>query len=435
MKKLNIDGTLSEKRIKLRIEDLFPIHRTLVNEGYKKSIEILQKELPLNVLEIASGEDVFDWKVPQSWNVEKAQIKNSNGDVLVDFADCNLHLSAYSESFNGKIEHDELLKHLNYREDLPEAVPYNFHYYEKNWSFNISYRNLKEYFTDSQYEVRIKTRVFDDVLQIGELLIPGESKEEVLITTYMCHPSMVNDNLSGISVAMELFHYLSNAEKLHYSYRLLIVPETIGAISFLAKFPDKYQNVKAGFTVYCCGDEGKLHYKKSYSGKHYTDDVFKYAIHNFFPENGRILPYWPGGSDERQFNGTGVRLPMGAVTRTPAAEFKEYHTSLDNLDLIQPRDLVDTVEKLALVVNIMEVDMVYQNHYKGEPCFSKHNIAYPTFKDALAKSSAYIVKILASEVDGGQSLLQIASKWNLNLFHLSTVAQEFEREKLITKVS
>lgn len=395
-------------------------------------MDILKEELPFEVHEVPSGKEVLDWIVPRSWNVEVARIKDADGHILVDFADHNLHLSAYSREFNGKISHEELLSHLNYREDLPEAIPYNFHYYNVHWSFNVSYNTFREKFVHDSYAVEMKIREYEDNLRIGEVFFPGESEEEVLITSYMCHPSMVNDNLSGVVVTTELFKYLQELKDRKYSYRLIIIPETIGAIAFLSEFPEKCEKVIAGLTVYCCGGKGEVHYKKTYSGETLIDKVAGYTFDQFYPAASVTLPFWPGGSDERQFNGTGVRMPMGALTRIPPAVFKEYHTSLDTPELISPESLVDTLETLATMINVLEADGIYTNHYKAEPCFSRHNIAYPTFRDALAKSAAYMVKILANEVDGENSLLDISIKWDLSIFDLAEMAAAFEKEGLIS---
>ncbi|MCB0669830.1 MAG: DUF4910 domain-containing protein, partial [Saprospiraceae bacterium] len=347
MKKIQIDKSQSISNINRLVQRLFPIHRTLVNEGYRKSMDILKEELPFKVYEVPSGKEVLDWIVPRSWNVDVARIKDPDGNILVDFADHNLHLSAYSEVFNGKISREELLTHLNFREELPDAIPYNYHYYKTNWSFNLSYNTYREKFIFDTYEVEMKIREYDDFLRIGEVFLPGELEKEVLITTYMCHPSMMNDNLSGIMVATELFRYLQSLEPLKYSYRLIIIPETIGAIALLSEYPEKCQKVMAGLTVYCCGGAGKVHYKNTYNSATYIDKIAAYTLERFYPEQHSILPFWPGGSDERQFNGTGIRMPMGALTRTPAAEFKEYHTSLDTPESIPAESLVDTLEKLA----------------------------------------------------------------------------------------
>lgn len=430
--KIQIDSENAKRRISSLIDELFPIHRTLVNEGYKRSLTILQEQLPFTVLQVPSGKEVFDWVVPQSWNVETARIKDSQGNTLIDFEDHNLHLSAYSQAFNGKISHQDLLHHLNYRKELPGAIPYNYHYYTENWSFNVSYNQFQQLFHDNEYEIEIKTNVYDDYLRIGEVFIQGESSQEVLITSYMCHPSMVNDNLSGVAVTTELFRYLTNTTHLKYSYRLIIVPETIGAISFLSEFPNKCENVVAGLTVYCCGYGDNVHYKRTYRENDYVDQVAEYVF-NQLHENATIIPFWPGGSDERQFNSPGIRMPVGAITRTPAAEFREYHTSFDNKELVKTDTLINSINQLISFINVMEIDELYINNYKGEPFFSKHNIAYPTFRDAMSKSGAYIVKILANEVDGTNTLLDISKKWDLNIFQLADMAKEFLDKNLIKK--
>jgi aminopeptidase-like protein len=431
---------INKEKATQQIQDLlirlFPIHRTLVNEGYKNSLEIIKEVLPLKTLEFASGKQVYDWVIPNSWNVQQAYIENKQGKKIVDFQNNNLHLSAYSQPFKGTITHDDLRQHLNFREDLPDAIPYNFHYYRKNWSFNISQTQFLTDFNEIEYKVCIEIDEYADFLRVGELFIKGETDEEIWITSYMCHPSMVNDNLSGVVTVVELFKNLVKEKSLKYSYRLLIVPETIGAVAYLAHHEHLFKKVKAGFTVYCCGDAGVISYKRSYSGASYIDKVFEYAFKYYNGHDAyKILNFWPGGSDERQFNGTGIRLPMGSVTRTPAAEFKEYHTSLDNLELIKASDIAETLMQLWRIIQVIEADGVYSANYKGEPCFSRHDIKYPDFKDALKKSSAYNVKILANETDGVNSLLDIATKWNLDILDIYELAGSFEKENLFTKIA
>ena len=422
------------QRMRNRMEKLYPIHRTLVNEGYKQSLDIISEELPLDILEVPSGKQVHDWIVPNSWNVVKAQIRTVDGKVLVDFKDNNLNLSAYSEPFSGVVSKDELADHINFRKDLPNAIPYNFHYYKSHWSFNVSYDYWLSAFNEEEYEVEIDVEVYPDTLKIGEFFIPGKSEEEVLITTYMCHPSMVNDNLSGVLAATEMFLHLSEQKELEKSYRLIIIPETIGGVAFLSEFPEKTRRVVAGLTVYCCADKGFVHYKRTHGANNYIDRVVDYAFDYYYAGEPQQIPYWPGGSDERQFNSAKVRMPMGALTRTPPAVFKEYHTSLDTPELIQDEDLMDTVEKLLQLVSVIEHDGTYEATYVGEPCFSRHAIKYPTFEDALVKSEAYNVKILASEIDGHQSLLDIASKWKINIESLHQLALSFVNEGLANRL-
>lgn len=408
---------------------LYPIHRTLVNAGFRESLAIIRESLPLRVLEYPSGRDVWGWTVPNEWVVEKAFIADERGRRIVDFHNNNLHLSAYSQAIDEWIPREELLKHLNFLPDQPDAIPYNTHYYVKNWSFNIAHNGIKK-FKGDRYRVVVKTRQKPGVMNIGEFYLPGESKKEILISTYLCHPSMANDNLSGVVVGVELFKWLMKKARRRFSYRLLLLPETIGSIAYMADHPKILKRIVAGYTVYICGDPGPLHYKRTYQGNAYPDRVAAYVMKQFYP--GSVLrDYSPVGSDERQFNAPGVRLPIGAMTRTPPGEFHRYHTSKDNLTFIQPQKLLETLEALRAIVNTMEQDVIYKNLYKGEPFFSKYRFQFPSYHSIKNDLSHIYFRYLAAGVDGQTSLLDMAERWNIPLNALSSLAHEFERKGLI----
>jgi len=404
------------------MKKLFPIHRTLINDGFDNSLKIIEDELELDIKCYKSGQKVWDWIIPNSWNVNEAYIEDKSGKRLVDFKNSNLHLSAYSEAFSGMISHEELMEHINYLPEQPTAIPYNFLYYEDGWSFNISYDSLKN-FKEKEYKVHIDVDEKPGELKIAECYLPGQNDDEILFSTYLCHPSMANDNLSGVVTGVQLFKYLSKLKNRKYSYRLLIMPETIGAVTYLSNHMDKIEKIIGGFVLYSCGDSSEITYKKSYSGDSYIDQVAKYACEHY-KENYDIIDYFPGGSDERQFNAPGVRLPFGAIMRTPAGKFKEYHTSKDDLAVVDKESLFDTYKFLTKIVDLFEMNQVYKNNYKGEPFFKKHNITYPTQQEGLDVSEAYNVKILASEIDGNNSLLDISNKWKISMEQLNKASKK-----------
>jgi aminopeptidase-like protein len=410
------------------IEKLFPIHRTLINEGFDNSLDIINEEIELMIKGYKSGEEVWDWIIPDSWNVNEAYIEDMNGNKLVDYNDSNLHLSAYSEPFSGIISHDDLLKHLNFLPDQPDAIPYNFLYYEKGWSFNIKHNSL-DMFKENEYKVHIDVDKKPGELKIAECFLPGEKEDEIVFSTYLCHPSMANDNLSGVVTGVQLFKYISQIKNRKYSYRLLIMPETIGPITYLSNHEERIPRIVGGFVLYCCGTSGGLTYKKSYYGDSYIDQIAEYVCKNY-EKDYNVINFFPGGSDERQYNAPGLRLPFGAVLKTPPSKFIEYHTSKDDLTLVNKESLYGTYRYLTKIIDINEMNRVYNNNYKGEPFFKKHNITYPTQQQGLkatakaAASDAYNVKILASEIDGKNSLLDISDKWEISMEKLNEASKK-----------
>lgn len=408
---------------------LFPIHRTLVNRGYAESLEIIRRRLDLEILEYPSGQQVWDWVIPPAWDVNAAYIEDSQGNRLVDFADNNLHLSAYSIPFDGVVSREELFRHLRWLPDRPSAIPYNYLYYQRGWQFNVAGQQLDR-FTDDRYRVRIDVDIRPGSLKVGCCRLTGASDREIVFSTYLCHPSLANDNLSGVVAAVELFRQLSRMPRRRFSYRLLIVPETVGAIAWLAHHEDVLPKILGAYVVYDCGDRGPLHYKRSYLGSALVDRVAEHVLKHY-TEAGRIRPWYPGGSDERQFNAPGVRIPAGALTRTPPAEFAEYHTSLDTLDVLSGEHLAETVATLLRFVEVIERDRICVNRYRGEPCVSRHGLAYPVQHQDERDELKYLVKKCMHEFDGTQTLLQIAEKWDAPFDRVEAIADAFARAGLV----
>lgn len=408
---------------------LYPIYRTLVNKGYERSLNILAQQLPLTIHAYASGTEVWDWTIPNAWDVKEAYVEDSKGRRLIDFSENTLHLSAYSQPFSGWVSREELLSHLRSLEDQPDAIPYNFVYYRQTWEFNIRH-SLREKLVDDQYYVKIDVDERPGNLLVGEYYLPGEKKDEIWLSTYLCHPSLANDNLSGVVTAVEIFKELSRQQKRRYSYRLLIVPETIGAIAYLSHHEIELQNVIGGYTVYDCGDSGPLCYKSSYHGNSLIDHAARHILH-FYKGIQKFRDYDAGGSDERQYNAPGVRLPFGAITRTPPGEFPQYHTSNDDLSVISAESLAETADTVLRIFGAIESDRTYMNKYKGEPFLSKHGFRYPIHHDHKDDKSRYFVKFLTHEFDGKKSLLQIADKHNIPFYEAKALADQFVKCNLI----
>ncbi len=426
------DGANRKRDMMALATELFPIHRTLVNQGYSDSLDIIRRELDIEVLRVPSGTAVWDWIVPNAWDVNEAYIENLQGHRLVDFADSNLHLSAYSVPFEGMVSRAELLEHVRTAPDRPDAIPYNFLYYRRDWEFNVAHDDLAK-FTDDAYRVHIDVSERPGALEIGCCHLPGTSKRELLVSTYLCHPSLANDNLSGVVVAVALFRLLAAMPERRYTYRLVIVPETIGAISYLSQFEDRLADVLGAYVVNSCGNRAGITYKRSYFGDARVDRVATHVLRHY-TEGASVRDWRPFGSDERQFNAPGVRIPAGGFTRSPTTEFPEYHTSKDTLDVLSDDALLDSLQTLYRFVQVLERDVTYANAYRGEPCFARHEIEYPRYHEDKDDQRKYIVKKLVHEFDGSQSLLEIADKWDIPMDQAAFVADQFCAAGLVRPV-
>ena len=331
--------------------ELFPICRSITGNGVRQSLKIIQNHISLNVSEIPSGTEVFDWTIPREWNINDAYIKNSKGEKIVDFKKSNLHVLNYSIPINTKLSLQELLPHLHSLPEQPNVIPYRTSYYKENWGFCISHNQLIN-LQDDEYEVVIDSTLENGSLTCAEFFIRGESEDEVLFSCYTCHPSMCNDNLSGVVLCTFLAKHLQNL-KLKYSYRFLFVPETIGTITWLSQNESSVKKIKHGLVAYCVGDPGNSSYKKSRKGNAEIDQVVVEVLKNSGDEYN-VVDFFPTGSDERQFCSPGFNLPMGALVRTFAPDFSQYHTSADNTEFVKAEYLADTLSKYVKVISKLE---------------------------------------------------------------------------------
>jgi len=310
------------------MEELYPICRSITGNGVRQTLEIIKSHIDLDINEIPTGTKVFDWTIPKEWNINDAYVIDPSGKKIIDFKKSNLHILNYSIPIKKKVNLEELKNHLYSLPEQPDIIPYRTSYYQPNWGFCISHNELKK-FKNGEYEVFIDSSLEAGKLTYGEFLIKGEVSDEVLISCYVCHPSMCNDNLSGIVLATFLAKYLKNF-KLHYTYRFLFIPETIGSIAWLSINEKSAFKIKYGLVATCVGDPGNFTYKKSRIGNSEIDNIAIHVLKNSGKEF-KILDFFPLGSDERQFCSPGFNLPVGVLARTIYAQFDEYHTSADNL--------------------------------------------------------------------------------------------------------
>lgn len=354
------------------MEKLYPICRSITGDGVRETLKIIKKIVPIQINEVPSGTEVFDWTIPKEWNIKDAYVKNSNGEKIIDFKKSNLHLLNYSVPINKKMTLEELKDHLYTLPEYPDVIPYLTSYYKENWGFCLSqntYNNLE----DDIYDVFIDSTLENGNLTYGEYFLQGESDEEILLSCYICHPSMCNDNLSGTVLLTYLAKILSKMD-LKYSYRFLFIPETIGSITWLSLNESKIKKIKHGLVATCCGDSGNLTYKKTRVGNAEIDNIVEKVLQESECKY-RIIDFFPLGSDERQFSSPGFNLPIGSLMRTPYGEFDEYHTSADNLNFINKDKLEETLNRYLDVIYIIENNEIYINlNPKCEPQLGKRGL-------------------------------------------------------------
>ncbi len=438
MKLLKVDYT---KEINELLKKLFPIPRSITGEGTRKTLKILQGLVPeLNIVEYPSGENVYDWVIPPEWEIKEAWIKNSKGEVILDYKNNPLHVVFYSQPVHKILSFSELQKHLYYLPNLKEAIPYRTFYYTQNWGFCLSYNHLKKYFReDENYEVFIDATFKKGSLSIGEVLIKGKSKKEYLISTYICHPNLANDNLSGIIttvfIAREL---LKHQKRLNYSYRIIFVPETIGAISYCAHNEKEMKNIDMGLVITTCGGPGKFGYKMSFDEKdeinQMVEDVFAdLGINDFIK-----YPFSLAGSDERQYSSQAFRINCITITKDKYYEYPYYHTSLDDLNFVRAEFINQSLNLyLHLILNYLDKNIFYEATKKHcEVFLSKYDL-YPKLGGAFLPESRLkrheIALYLMFYCDGNTSLYNISKKLKINLQDIYEIAVELENKGLLLR--
>lgn len=395
------------------MERLYPICRSITGNGVRETLNILREHVPLEIEEVASGTSVFDWTVPDEWNIRDAYIKDPSGTKIVDFKKLNLHVLNYSEPVNKKVGLAELKEHLFTLPDHPDWVPYRTSYHARNWGFCMAHSQYME-LQEGEYEVVIDSDLGPGSLSYGELHIQGRSDDEVLFVTHVCHPSLCNDNLSGIAVATFLAQKLS-AMDLKYSYRFLFLPATIGAITWLHRNRDNLHRIKHGLVLSLLGDNEKFHYKKSRRGNAEIDRVIPRLLKNngipFVP-----MEFYPYGYDERQFCSPAFNLPVGRLTRSVHGRFPEYHSSADNLDFVSAESLSESLQVLEQVVDRLEAAEKYINLKPScEPQLGRRGLFKPIGGQSETKDFQMALLWILNLSDGDCSLEDIVERSGLSI--------------------
>jgi aminopeptidase-like protein len=388
--------------------ELYPFCRSITGNGVRKTLEKIKTHIPITVHEIATGTQVLDWTVPKEWNIEGAYIRNLKGDTIVDFANSNLHVVGYSLPVKQTISLEELKGHLFIDPEHPDWIPFRTSYYKPNWGFCLS-RNQLMSLTEAEYEVCIDSSLQSGFLTYGEYFLPGECSDEVLISAHICHPSLANDNLSGIAVATFIAKLLRKFP-LRYSYRFLFIPSTIGSICWLAVNEQNLSKIKHGLVIACVGDPGKFTYKKSRRGETEVDRAISHTLRHSGQQH-QIEDFSPYGYDERQFCSPGFDLPVGCFMRTAYGKYPEYHTSADNLDFVQPQSLAESLLQCLSALAVVEDNESYMNQNpKGEPQLGKRGL-YRGYPNGGLEDLALLWVLNLS--DGKHSLLDIAERAKL----------------------
>lgn len=399
------NSMVSGEEMMEQIADMYPICRSITGNGLRETLGKISRIVPLELHEIRSGTKVLDWEIPKEWNIRDAYIKNSAGEKIVDFQKLNLHVLNYSTPVNERITLAELKHHLHTIPDKPGLIPYRTSYYKENWGFCMSHNQFTSLKEDT-YEVFVDSELSNGSLTYGEFFVKGKTDAEVLISTHVCHPSLCNDNLSGIAVCSRLAKIVADLAP-HYSYRFLFIPGTIGAIAWLSENEKKIKNVKYGLVTSLLGIDSIFTYKRSRQSVARIDKIAEYVLSGI--PNSHVTNFIPYGYDERQFCSPGFNMPVGNLTRVPFGEYPEYHTSADNLDLISPKALEDSLKTFLKIIQHIEADRYYINQFpKGEPQLGKRGLydAIGGHNDSKALQLAFLWVLNYS--DGAHSLTDIA---------------------------
>jgi aminopeptidase-like protein len=424
---------------------LFPITRSLTGNGNRETLKILQEIISLNIYEYPTGKKVFDWEIPKEWNIKDAWIKNSKGEKIIDFANNNLHLMSYSTPINGKFSFDELKKHLFFSENFPDLIPYKTSYYNENWGFCLSYNEYNKIFNENEeYNVFIDSNLSNGSLTLADISIGNNEGKEFIFSTYFCHPSMANDNLSGVILSALLARELKKKEhELKNKYRFVFAPETIGIITYCSENIDAIKKLSGGYILTCVAGKGSYGYKQTFLEEHEVDK----AVLQTFQEmdiSFILYPFEPQGSDERQYSSPGFRIPVGSIHKDKYHEYDYYHNSGDNLDFVDYEAVLKTMDIYLEVINKLENNVRYKtNNPFCEPQLGKRGL-YPKIgrgiDDILQKRNAKqiyntnqmdIMMWLLFYGNGELSLLEICSKHFLNFDKALEILKALEKEQLV----
>lgn len=415
------------------IADLYPICRSITGNGFRESLHRIQDHIPLTVHEVPTGTTVFDWTVPREWNIRDAYVKNARGERVIDFQESNLHVVSYSVPVRARMSLDELKGHLLTLPEHPGWIPYRTSYYRDTWGFCLSHEQLIG-LEDGEYEVCIDSSLEDGHLTYGEYFLEGETADEVLISCHACHPSLCNDNLSGLALATALATSLSPLA-LRYSYRFLFIPGTIGSITWLSLHEAEASRIKHGLVITGVGDSGHCTYKRS---RRSDAEIDRAAIHvlRHAGADYEIMDFTPYGYDERQYCSPGFDLPVGGFMRTPHGRYAEYHTSADNLDFVRPEALGDSFSMCWAILSVLESNRTYVNQSPMcEPQLGKRGLYHTVGGQNGPGVDEFAMLWVLNLSDGKHTLLDIAERSGLAFSAIKKAADALREHELLMELA
>jgi aminopeptidase-like protein len=412
--------------------ELYPICRSITGDGIARTLAMIQERIPLKISKVPTGTPVFDWTVPKEWNIRDAYIKVPGGKRIVDFQKLNLHVLNFSTPVHATMTLGELKPHLFTIPEHPDWVPYRTSYYKEAWGFSLSYNQMLA-MEDREYEVCIDSTLADGNLIFGEYYLPGRSKDEVLVSCHVCHPSLANDNLSGLTVATHLAQFMSKLS-LRHSYRFLFIPGTIGAITWLAQSREIVRHIRHGLVLTCIGDPGGFHYKKSRRGNAEIDRAAAHVLRHS-GELSEVLEFSPDGYDERQYCSPGFNLPVGCLMRSVWGRFPEYHSSADNLDFIRPQQLARSLRVCAAILDVLDGNRRYRSLIPFcEPQLGRRGLYQSIGSNAIDTDISARLWVLNLS-DGEHSLLDVAERSGLPFSTVCDAAEVLCQKQLLAVVT
>jgi aminopeptidase-like protein len=413
------------------IANLFPICRSITGEGVRETIRSIGRLVPLDVSEVRSGTPVLDWTVPKEWNIRDAYVADPSGKRVIDFKASNLHVVSYSLPFRGRLDLGSLREHLHTLPEHPDWIPYRTSYYSESWGFCLSQRQL-EAIPDGEYEVCIDASLREGHLTYAECYLPGVLREEILFSCHICHPSLADDNLSGVAVCTFLAQRLTQLDR-RYSYRFLFVPGTIGSLAWLARNDSVLGRIRHGLVLACVGDAAPLTYKRSRRGDAEVDRAMAHVLRHAARDH-QVVDFDPYGFDERQYCSPGFDLPIGSLCRGRHGSFPEYHTSADNLAFVHPTALAESLAVSLELIEVLEGNGTYRNlSPKGEPQLGRRGL-YPSLGGRDAEAEQMALLWVLNQSDGQRSLLEIAERSGMAFRDIRSAADRLLEHGLLAPV-
>ena len=442
--KINSSGKEIVKNIMTRKIDqnllkLFPLNRSITGKGNLITLNEIKKIIPIKILKIPSGKKVYDWKIPQEWSIKEAWIKDAQDNKIVDYKDSNLSVVNYSSSFSGNLYAGKLKKKLHYHPYIKTAIPYKTTYYNKDWGFCVP----KEIFNKiTSYKKKLKVKIDSKFkkgnLVYGEILFKGKSKNEILISTYICHPSMANDNLSGIILTTYLCKYIQSLKNRYWSYRIVFLPETIGAIAYCKKNEKKIKNINFGLVICNVGGPGKFSFKESFNKNHFLNNIVKETFKDL-KIKPKIYPFDINGSDERQYSSQFFKINICSIFKDKYYSFKQYHTSEDNLKFVKAENILKSLEIYQKLILNIEKQIIYKSkNIKCETMLSKYNL-YPKLGGQILPKKSHltvteIILWLLFLSDGKRTVRQISEKLKIKQNKILSIYQQLQKNNLVKKL-